>query len=271
MKNYISKYVKVTVTVLLSAAFFYFGMKDYVNVGKNNIAVAELYGTYPAVSQAEELFEEYQNGDEITDICFVWNGGVQEIKNLRYSRPTNANVTGVVGLAALYDRQAAVLDGNDEKGCVIDRTTALELFGSEDCVGNQVAVGENIYEVRGVASWNQQILLIRPSQKNRICTQVLIRSKKGQSLESAASSFLMGNGLSGTLVDDSWLDMILPWFPVAFLVMLTITVSKWEHMFIISALKLEYRLSGFILRILPWGICFFLSIFQKAWHRWKGW
>ena len=70
------------------------------------------------------------------------------------------------------------------------------------------------------------MILIRPPQKNLVCTQVLIRGKKGQELEGAASDFLVGNGLSGILVDDSWLEVILPWFPVTFLVMLIRTVSK---------------------------------------------
>ena len=42
-------------------------------------------------------------------------------------RQTNARVTGIVGMAALYDRQAALLEENDETGCVIDKDTALEL------------------------------------------------------------------------------------------------------------------------------------------------
>ena len=33
-KNYCSKYLKVVMAVLLAAALFYSGMKDYVKVGK---------------------------------------------------------------------------------------------------------------------------------------------------------------------------------------------------------------------------------------------
>lgn len=224
-KNYCFKYLKVVMAVLLAAALFYSGMKDYVKVGKTDTAVVELYGDYPAVNLAKQIWENYQSSDEITDFCFVWNGGVQVVTNPEDFRQTNARVTGIVGMAALYDRQAALLEENDETGCVIDKDTALELFGSENCAGSQLTVGEQIYEVRGVVSWNQHTMLIRPSRKNQVCTQVLIRGKKGQNLEGAASDFLVGNGLSGILVDDSWLEVILPWFPVAFLVMLIRTVS----------------------------------------------
>lgn len=270
-KNYCSKYLKVVMAVLLAAALFYSGMKDYVKVGKTDTAVVELYGDYPAVNLAKQIWENYQSSDEITDFCFVWNGGVQVVTNPEDFRQTNARVTGIVGMAALYGRQAALLEENDETGCVIDKDTALELFGSENCAGSQLTVGEQIYEVRGVVSWNQHTMLIRPSRKNQVCTQVLIRGKKGQNLEGAASDFLVGNGLSGILVDDSWLEVILPWFPVAFLVMLIITVSRWlyemEHEIWENGIqrnrekKIDFRkCSCFVIRILLWGIGLFFCV-----------
>ena len=254
-KKYCSIYLKVVMAVLLTAALFYSGMKDYVKVGKTDTAVVELYGNYPTVNQAKQIWENYQSGDEITDFCFVWNGGIQVVTNPEDFRQTNARVTGAVGMAALYDRQDTLLEENDETGCVIDKDTALELFSSENCAGSQLTVGEEIYEVRGVVSWNQHMILIRPLQKNLVCTQVLIRGKKGQNLEGIASDFLMGNGLFGILVDDSWLDVILPWFPVAFLVMLIITVSRWLH-------EMERGMweNGFVIRILLWGIGLFFCV-----------
>ena len=264
-KNYCSKYLKVVMAAVLATALFYSGMKDYVKVGKTDTAVIELYENYPTVNQAKQIWENYQSGDEITDFCFVWNGGVQVVTNPEDFRQTNARVTGAVGMAAMYDRQTALLEENDETGCVIDKDTALELFGSENCAGSQLTVGEQIYEVRGVESWNQHMIFIRPPQKNLVCTQVLIRVKNGQDLEGTASDFLMGNGLSGILVDDSWLDVILPWFPVAFLVMLIITVSRWLY-------EMEHGIweNGFVIRILLWGIGVFfcarlLSNIPQSW------
>ena len=119
-------------TALLASFLFYSGMKDYVKVGKTDTAVVELYGDYPAVNLAKQIWENYQSSDEITDFCFVWNGGVQVVTNPEDFRQTNARVTGIVGMAALYDRQAALLEENDETGCVIDKDTALELYGSEN-------------------------------------------------------------------------------------------------------------------------------------------
>ena len=259
-------------TALLASFLFYSGMKDYVKVGKTDTAVVELYEDYPAVNLAKQIWENYQRDDEIADFCFAGNGvSVRWLANPEGFQTGKMPVTGVVGMAALYDRQAALLEENDETGCVIDKDTALELFGSENCAGSQLTVGEQIYEVRGVVSWNQHMILIRPPQKNLVCTQVLIRGKKGQELEGAASDFLVGNGLSGILVDDSWLEVILPWFPVTFLVMLIRTVSRWLYEMERGTWengiqrsrekKIDFRkCSCFVIRILLWGIGLFFCV-----------
>ena len=73
-KNYCFKYLKIVMAALLAVALFYSGIKDYVKVGKTDTAVVELYGNYPTVNQAKQIWENYQSSDEITDFCFVWNG-----------------------------------------------------------------------------------------------------------------------------------------------------------------------------------------------------
>ena len=48
-------------TALLASFLFYSGMKDYVKVGKTDTAVVELYGDYPAVNLAKQIWENYQS------------------------------------------------------------------------------------------------------------------------------------------------------------------------------------------------------------------
>ena len=88
-KNYCSKYLKVVMAVLLAAALFYSGMKDYVKVGKTDTAVVELYGDYPAVNLAKQIWENYQSSDEITDLC-----GMEEYRWLRIQRISDRQMPG---------------------------------------------------------------------------------------------------------------------------------------------------------------------------------
>lgn len=248
------KYIRALLLASLAGILVCFGMKDYVNVGNFRVAVAQLYGDDLTISQAEKIWKDIQNSNEASDLCFVWDGGIREIYNPLYLRQTNVRVTGITGISALYDRQATVLDENDENGCIIDKNTALELFGSENCVGSQLTMKNKSYVVRGVASWKQHVFLIRSFEKNMHCTQVLIECKKAQTREMAVSVFLMGNGLSGMLADDSWLDVILPWFFIAFFIKLAILARKKE------VLPASWKGVRFILKISIWGICLFLIL-----------
>lgn len=255
-KNFILKYWKAAVWSAMAFLLFYSGMKNYMNIGTSNTAVVELYGEYPSRQQAEEIRKNCQSADEVTDICFVADGGMETVENPELSRQITAQVTGVLGMAALYDRAGAALEERDETGCIIDRSLASALFGSQNCIGNQVLLREKIYQIRGIASWDQPVILVHFSEKEQLYTQVVIGQKLGQSAQNAASAFLMGNGLSGTLVDDSWLTMVSSLFPALFLFFFAIWAGRWMEIF--SGTEKLTRFQNAFLKILIWGCCLFL-------------
>lgn len=250
-KNRVKQYWKKICFLLPALCLFYFGMKDYAGMTETDTAAIELYGTFPTVSQAEKIWQSCQESEDRTDVCFLENGGVQIAENPEYSRQVKIQFTGITGLATLYDRACAALEEKDAKGCVIDRDTAAELFGSGNCVGSKLTVGDCTYTVRAVASFCQHMILVRASGKDTFCTQALVRRKKGQNLESAASGFLMSNGLTGTLADDSWLDVLVPWFPILFLALFSLAVEKN----IVKVCGQKWSV-----RILVWGCCLFFIL-----------
>lgn len=243
----LKRYGKCIILWLIAGLLFYSGMKNYCNIEKNNTAVTCLYGNFPDQQKVKEVWESWQKRELITDICFVSNQGMGEVEVSRYVRQKTVQVIGLWGNTYLYDRQCAALGEEDAKGCIIDSETAVALYGSEDCVGSQLTLLDRNYIVRGVASWKQHVIVIWPSEKKTVYTQVLIRPEEGQSTESAASSFLMSNGFSGTVTDDSWIDLLVPVFPAVFL--------------LISGVWLKKQLNGLkkrkIMEILIGGICLF--------------
>lgn len=90
-KNYCSKYLKVVMAVLLAAALFYSGMKDYVKVGKTDTAVVELYGDYPAVNLAKQIWEiiKVVMRLQISVLC-----GMEEFRWLRIQRILDRQMPG---------------------------------------------------------------------------------------------------------------------------------------------------------------------------------
>ena len=76
MKKTLLKYWKSAVFSFIAFLLFYSGMKSYVNMETSSSAVVELYGEYPSRQQAEEILKDCQSADEVTDVCFVANGGM---------------------------------------------------------------------------------------------------------------------------------------------------------------------------------------------------
>lgn len=208
------------ILLILAAALCYFAaVKTYFSMEKNEVATVYLSASYPGRDAVQAILENCQEDGEITDVCFYWDGGVQTVENPGYVRQAQVQVTGLTGDASLYDWRGASLGDEDREGCVIDRETALELFGTENCVGNTLTLGEESYTVRRVTDWGQHVLLIHPTDRECVYSRVFIRPQKGETKENAASRFLMGYGLSGSLVDDDWLDQTalasLALFPAA--------------------------------------------------------
>lgn len=199
----------VRMCLLLAAALFYYlGLKACFSMESTGAAAIYLSASYPDRISAEGILEDCREGDSPVDVCFYWDGGLQTITNENYFRSSEVLVAGLTGDASLYNWRGSALAQEDRKGCILDRETALELFGSENCIGSTVTLGENQYEIRQVAPWSQRIMLLHPMEKDTVYTRVFVRPGKGESPQHAANRFLMSYGLTGSLVDDGWLDAL---------------------------------------------------------------
>ena len=106
-----------------------------------------------------------------------------------------------------YDWQAAALTEGDPDGCVIDGTTAWELFGNK-VPGGQILFQGRTYTVRKVADWGQKILVFGAASADDTETELFynrlfIRRRNGETEESTVNGFLMKYGLQGTVVSSA--------------------------------------------------------------------
>ncbi len=191
--------------MLAAVLCYYFGIRAYISM--ENIESASIYlsSSYPDRTKATEILEDCQEAENPVDICFYWDGGLQWIENENYGRSSKVLVVGLTGDVSLYNWKGNALNQEDRRGCIIDRETALELFGSADCTGSMVTFGGKQYNICQVVPWTHQVMLIHPTENDTVYTRVFVRPKKGESLQNAASRFLMSYGLNGSLVDDEWL------------------------------------------------------------------
>lgn len=175
---------------------------------KNSSASICFSGTYPDRTMAEEILKDSREGEKATDICFYWDGGIRTVENPGLARKSQALAAGLLGDASLYSWHCNALSQEDREGCILDKKTALELFGSENCIGSIVKLGEKNYRVRKVVPWSQRVILFHPTEKEMVFTRVFVRPEKGESRRKAADRFLMSCGLWGTLAEDEWLEAI---------------------------------------------------------------
>lgn len=191
-----------TALLALAALCWFLGLKESISMEKNSALVLCLSSFYPDAARAEEIIKEEQQKDAPRDVCFSWDGGIQIIKNEAYGKTREVSVTGLLGDGSLYSWQAAALSPEDAEGCILDRKSALALFGSPHAEGGRVTLGEKEYVVRRVADWKTPVILIRPAEKALSFSRVFLRQRDGESRSQASREFLMGSGLSGVLTED---------------------------------------------------------------------
>lgn len=194
-------YGRCLIIWLLIAITYLCGLKAYLGTEKNAAVNIFLSSVYPNQGRVEEIITSEQERETPADVCFYWDGGIRKVVQQEYSRQSQVLVVGLLGKAGLYDWKAAGLAEDDRSGCLIDRSTAVSLFGSAMAEGGEITLGGDTYQVRKVLPWKQSVMVIRPKDKETVYTRAFVRPKPGETEQSAAEKLLMSYGLSGSIVD----------------------------------------------------------------------
>lgn len=148
-----------TLTVWLIILCIYFlGVYNYVQIRNDTAVSVFLSAAYPDRKGAENILKQERKSEKPYDVCFYADAGLREISAKEGNRQAQAMTVYLKGNPAGYDWQAAALTEGDPDGCVIDDTTAWELFGNK-VPGGQILFQGRTYTVRKVADWGQKILV----------------------------------------------------------------------------------------------------------------
>ena len=166
-----------------------------------------LSAAYPDRKGAENILKQERKSEKPYDVCFYADAGLREISAKEGNRQAQAMTVYLKGNPEGYDWQAAALTEGDPDGCVIDGTTAWELFGNK-VPGGQILFQGRTYTVRKVADWGQKILVFGAASADDTETELFynrlfIRRRNGETEESTVNGFLMKYGLQGTVVSST--------------------------------------------------------------------
>lgn len=223
------RYAKRLILGLLVLIFYGESLLAWTKMQEEPSVSVFLAGSYPDQKQMKDILETAEKAEKKISACFYWEGGLVSLSDGQYGRTSQALLGGLYGNALLYDSRLNGFSEKDKEGCVIDRKTSMELFGTEQAEGRTLLLQGEEYLVRKVLPWKQQVILIRPDQEENTGTRLFLEKGEG-SREDAVRQFLMSYGLSGTMAPGDFLRILssggLLLFPAEVFLCLLINAGK---------------------------------------------
>lgn len=195
---------KSLVLALLVLVFYGEAVLSYCRFQEEPSEAIFLSGEYLSAAQGEEILKSMEKAEEKSVACFYWDGGTVTLRDPDYGRSAQVMAGALVGEGRLYDWRLTGLGKTDREGCVIDIDTAEKLFGTKKAEGRSLVMNEKKYQVRQVLPWKQRMLLIRPQNKEILCSRVFLKNS-GVLGEKTTDQLMMAYGLSGTALDMGFL------------------------------------------------------------------
>lgn len=159
---------------------------------------------FPDGNQAEDILKSMEDTDQDMGLCFFREGGMETLEEPDYGRSTAVMTGEIAGDASFYDWRLAGLLFQDREGCVLDSVSAVKLFGTEEAEGRWLRFRGKEYQVRRVLPWKQRLLLISPEDSSDSYNRVFVK-RRDPEMGKTPEQFLMGYGLSGTVVEGGFL------------------------------------------------------------------
>lgn len=193
--------------------------------------------------------EEEEDNVEHPDVT-LWN-----IVNQQNTENSNTGVHMSVNICEVYGNMKSIvpvpyLVGGavlkaDDVGCVIDKKTAFELWGTEFAIGNILVWNEKEWLVRGVLNTEESIVLVQENDETKKFSNIELQYADGKSEEQRISDFIMKSGLPNynATVDGYFVGVIAKTIYLAIGWVIGLYV-------IIRMVKIAWRLRGVIVLFL---------------------
>ena len=156
--------------------------------------------------------EKEEKQEHPLDFC-MWTELEGEIlKNKQISRSTEVTVMKARGsLFVLFPFPASLQE--DESGCYLDQTAAMELFGNQDIVGCEVYYRYRNLIVRGVTEDYGGLVLMYPEPQEEL-ERITVRLQEEESPRIQGREYMVRHGLTGGILSHTLLKETAQIFPV---------------------------------------------------------
>ena len=173
-----------------------------------------LCGTSGGLDEAGyRAFREKEEKEEHPiDFCMWTEQEGVLLRNDQISRNAEVTVMKVRGsLFVIFPYPPSLQE--DESGCYLDQTAAMELFGDQDIVGCEVDYGSRKLTVRGVTEDYGGLFLIYADPVEEL-DRITVKLKKSESSRNQIREFKVRHGLEGSVLSHNLLKETAQIFPV---------------------------------------------------------
>ena len=164
--------------------------------GKNLVTV-QLTGVLPNGNEADKICELELEQEAPIGVVFWNTQGEQQVSNPALERSTGAELSVLRGDPGIYLPGLYGLSGD---GCILDETTARELFGSRFVVGNEITVNGADYRIEQVLDEGDSMILYRGVGEELTFSMVNLQIPEGESVSRTVNNLLTRYQLTGSIL-----------------------------------------------------------------------
>lgn len=147
--------------------------------------------------EAADMAQREREEEMACDFVLWGEKSGQTAENPELGRSAEVKSVLLYGSSSLLFPSTAPLAAGDTEGCLVDSSTAWQLFGSTAPIGSKLEFGGRKLTVRGILDTDRPLLLAEAAGKERELNYVTLRVPKGVPAGKAREEFAARHGLSG--------------------------------------------------------------------------
>lgn len=162
------------------------------------------------------------------------------IKNQEFQKSTTVTLVNVCSSTQLLFKGMTALDENDLEGCLIDRNTAIALYGSTEVIGQKLEYEGKLFTIRQVIDEKRQVLVVQARGSEAALDSVIIQTSDKDKGNEEAREFLSRHGIDAKVMEFQLLKEISG----ALLLMLPFCIAVGLLIKLVKSVKQEKKEGG---------------------------
>lgn len=175
-----------------------FNALDYLNQRADIINVINFEPLSNA--QVNQVFDVNSNTNDYMQMCFLSDTDECQIKSASIEKFAVAELVYAYGDINLLFPDMSYLKSISNNFCIIDKTSAYELYGHTDVIGMRVVVNNKYFTICNVVDSQQQFILVSDIENKYLQYDQLLININGRSSKIISNKLSVVYGIKGDVI-----------------------------------------------------------------------